>query len=106
MKPQPPVDFSRVPVLTQAVELNPSLRPALLPWQVPDLVKEPLNLAAVDQNILADKVIEQVQEKIAELMPELLKESVDQVLRDHAIEQMKTNPTERVTPLLDKTVKD
>ena len=91
MKSQPPTDLRNVPVLTQAVHLNPSLRAAVLPWHSSLPVPETLDTASLDQHVLADKVIEQVQEKIAELMPELLKESVDQVLREHALEQSRAN---------------
>ena len=90
MKSLPPADLSTVPVLTQVVQLNSSLRPAMLPWQAPPQLLNAVGQSSMDQHVLADKVIEQVQEKIAELMPELLKESVDQVLREHAMEQLKS----------------
>lgn len=94
MKNLAPNDLSKLPVLTQAVQLNNSLRPAMLPWQVPTQVQDVISQSSIDQNLLADKVIEQVQGKIAELMPELLKESVDQVLREHALEQLKVKETD------------
>ena len=78
-----------VPVLTEAVQLNDSLRPAILPWQIKSRVQEVLGPGYLDQDALAEKVIEKVNGRIAELMPDLLRESVDQVLREHALEQLK-----------------
>jgi len=80
-----------VPVLTEVVQINDSLRPAVLPWQIKTRVQEALGQGYVDQDALADKVIEKVNARIAELMPDLLRESVDQVLNDHAKERLKTN---------------
>lgn len=78
-----------VPVLTEAIQLNDSLRPAILPWQMKTRVQEAMGPAYVDQDALADKVIEKVNNRIAELMPDLLRESVDQVLKEHALDQLK-----------------
>ena len=80
-----------VPVLTEAIQLNDSLRPAFLPWQMKTRVHEVMGPAYVDQDALADKVIEKVNSRIAELMPDLLRESVDQVLKEHAQEQLRKN---------------
>ena len=80
-----------VPVLTEAIQLNDSLRPAILPWQMKTRVQEAMGPAHVDQDALADKVIEKVNSRIAELMPDLLRESVDQVLKEHAQEQLIKN---------------
>ena len=106
MKSLPPADLSTVPVLTQVIQLNNSLRPAMLPWQVPQVVQTALSQSSIDQHVLADKVIEQVQEKIAELMPELLKESVDQVLREHALEQLKTQEFDAPAQIPVQLIKD
>jgi hypothetical protein len=82
---QPVTPFpNQVPVLTEVVQINDSLRPAILPWQVKPQLHEALPFDQLNQEQLADKVIEKVQARIAELMPELLKESVDQVLKEHA----------------------
>jgi hypothetical protein len=35
------------------------------------------------QDALADEVIEKVQQRIAELMPDLIRDAVDQVLKEH-----------------------
>ena len=78
-----------VPVLTEVIQLNDSLRPAILPWQMKTRVQEAMGPAYVDQDVLADKVIEKVNNRIAELMPDLLRESVDQVLKEHALDQLK-----------------
>lgn len=80
-----------VPVLTEVIQLNDSLRPAILPWQMKTRVQEAMGPAYVDQDVLADKVIEKVNSRIAELMPDLLRESVDQVLKEHAQEQLRKN---------------
>ena len=87
--PSKPADA--VPVLTEAIHLNDSLRPAILPWQMKTRVHEVMGPAYGDQDVLAEKVIEKVHNRIAELMPDLLKESVDQVLKEHALEQLKNN---------------
>jgi len=106
MKNLAPHDFSKLPLLTQAVQLNSSLRPAMLPWQVPTQLQDAVGKYSIDQNLLADKVIEQVQGKIAELMPELLKESVDQVLREHALEQLKVKEMDRPSQSTGEPIKD
>ena len=85
----PPSMPDAVPVLTEAIQLNDSLRPAILPWQMKTRVHEVMGPAYVDQDALADKVIEKVNSRIAELMPDLLRESVDQVLKEHALDQLK-----------------
>ena len=82
-KPETPL-LNQVPVLTEVIQINDSLRPAILPWQVKPQLHEALPSGQLNQEQLADKVIEKVQSRIAELMPELLKESVDQVLKEHA----------------------
>jgi hypothetical protein len=87
----PPSMPDAVPVLTEAIQLNDSLRPAILPWQMKTRVHEVMGPAYVDQDALADKVIEKVNSRIAELMPDLLRESVDQVLKEHAQEQLRKN---------------
>ena len=87
----PPAMPDAVPVLTEAIQLNDSLRPAILPWQMKTRVHEVMGPAYVDQDALADKVIEKVNSRIAELMPDLLRESVDQVLKEHAQEQLRKN---------------
>jgi hypothetical protein len=73
-----------VPVLTDVIQVNESLRPAVLPWQVKNQVPDTFESEQLNQEQLAEKVIERVQSRIAELMPELLKDSVDQVLKEHA----------------------
>ena len=75
---------NQVPVLTEVIQINDSLQPAILPWQVKPQMHDALPSGQLNQEQLADKVIEKVQARIAELMPELLKESVDQVLKEHA----------------------
>jgi hypothetical protein len=54
-------------------------------------VQEVMGPGYVDQDALADKVIEKVNSRIAELMPDLLRESVDLVLKEHSQEQLKKN---------------
>ena len=91
MSTTPTTPGTAVPVLTEAIQLNDSLRPAILPWQMKTRVQEAMGSAYVDQDALADKVIEKVNNRIAELMPDLLRESVDQVLKEHAQEQLIKN---------------
>ncbi len=92
MSTTPTTPATAVPVLTEAIQLNDSLRPAILPWQMKTRVQEVMGPAYVDQDALADKVIEKVNNRITELMPDLLRESVDQVLKEHAQDQLKNNP--------------
>ena len=91
MSTSPTTPALTVPILTEALQLNDSLRPATLPWQMKGRVQEVMGPAYVDQDALADKVIEKVNNRIAELMPDLLRESVDLVLKEHAQEQLKKN---------------
>ena len=76
-----------IPVLTEVIQVNETLRPAILPWQVKQQGTDTFASGQLNQEQLAEKVIERVQSRIAELMPELLKESVDQVLKEHALVQ-------------------
>lgn len=86
--PASPADKT-IPVLTEVVRLNDSLRPAIIPWQMKNQVQEVIGPGYVDQDVLADKVIERVQNRIAKMMPDLLRESVDQVLKEHELEKLK-----------------
>lgn len=81
---RPDIPKSPVPMLTEVVQVNGSLRPAVLPWTQasPDGSKDPSALAP-DQELLAQKVIERVENKLAELLPELLRQSVDDVMREY-----------------------
>lgn len=81
---RPDIPKSPVPMLTEVVQVNGSLRPAVLPWtQVnPDAAKDTPSLGP-DQELLAQKVIERVENKLAELLPELLRQSVDDVMREY-----------------------
>ena len=80
---RPDIPKSPVPMLTEVVQINGSLRPAVLPWTSP---QEAVNSALAgfpDQEVLAQKVIERVESQLAELLPELLRQSVDDVIREH-----------------------
>jgi len=70
------------PLLTEVIQVNESLRPAAFPWDSKEQVKEALSGEPV-QDALADEVIEKVQQRIAELMPDLIRDAVDQVLKKH-----------------------
>jgi hypothetical protein len=91
MSASEPHSTRSVPVLTEVVQVNESLRPAILPWQIKNRVQEVMGSGYIDQDALADKVIEKVNGRIAELLPDLLRDSVDQVLREHALEHQKKN---------------
>ena len=80
-KPVPPL--SLIPQLNDVVKINDSLRPAVLPWIPKLLVNDALMAGYPIQDALADEVIERVQNRIAELMPELVREAVEQVLIEH-----------------------
>jgi len=80
-KPVPPL--SQIPQLNDVVKINDSLRPAVLPWNPKLLVNDALIAGYPIQDALAEEVIERVQNRIAELMPELLRDAVEQVLLEH-----------------------
>lgn len=80
-KPVPPL--SQIPQLNDVVKINDSLRPAVLPWNPKLLVNDALIAGYPIQDALADEVIERVQNRIAELMPELVRDAVEQVLLEH-----------------------
>jgi len=80
---RPSIPKSPVPMLTEVVQINGSLRPAVLPWtSTHDTVHSAL-VSLPDQEVLAQKVIERVESQLAELLPELLRQSVDDVIREH-----------------------
>ena len=79
--PVPP--HSQIPQLNDVVKINDSLRPAVLPWNSKLLVNDALIAGYPIQDALADEVIERVQNRIAELMPELVRDAVEQVLLEH-----------------------
>ena len=69
--------------MNDVVKINDSLRPAVLPWNPKLLVNDALIAGYPIQDALADEVIERVQNRIAELMPELVRDAVEQVLLEH-----------------------
>jgi len=75
--------------LNEAVQVNDSLRPAVLPWNPQHLVKDALLASYPVQDVLAEEVIEKVQNRIAEMMPELVREAVEQVLIEHTYKLQK-----------------
>jgi len=81
-KPVPPL--SQIPQLNDVVKINDSLRPAVLPWNPKLLVNDALIAGYPIQDALAEEVIERVQNRIAELMPELVRDAVEQVLLEHS----------------------
>jgi hypothetical protein len=88
---RPDIIKSPVPMLTEVVQINGSLRPAVLPWANAPLAGKDLGLAVdlLDQEALAQKVIERVETQLAQLIPELLRQSVDDVIREHLGENPK-----------------
>jgi hypothetical protein len=81
-KPVPP--HPEVPKLKDVIRINDSLRPAVLPWSPKVLVKDALEGEYLVQDVLADEVIERVQNRITDIMPELIREAVEHVLTEHA----------------------
>jgi hypothetical protein len=70
-------------MLTEVVQINGSLRPAVLHWTSTQETVDSALVGLPDQEILAQKVIERVESQLAELLPELLRQSVDDVIREH-----------------------
>ncbi|NBY33080.1 MAG: hypothetical protein EBQ68_03265 [Betaproteobacteria bacterium] len=70
-------------MLTEVVQINGSLRPAVLPWTSTQETVDSALSGLPDQELLAQKVIERVESQLAELLPELLRQSVDDVIREH-----------------------
>ena len=80
---RPDIPKSPVPMLTEVVQINGSLRPAVLPWTSTQETVDSALSGLPDQEVLAQKVIERVESQLAELLPELLRQSVDEVIREH-----------------------
>jgi hypothetical protein len=82
---RPDIPKSPVPMLTEVVQVNGSLRPAVLPWAqvTEDAPSNDPPVLAPDQEALADQVIARVQLKLAPLLPDMLRDAVDEVLREH-----------------------
>ena len=80
---RPDIPKSPVPMLTEVVQINGSLRPAVLPWTSTQETVDSALARLPDQELLAQKVIERVEIQLAELLPELLRQSVDDVIREH-----------------------
>lgn len=81
---RPDIPKSPVPMLTEVVQVNGSLRPAVLPWaQATVDPSKSAPMLAPDQEALADQVIARVQLKLAPLLPDMLRDAVDEVLREH-----------------------
>ncbi|MDP5116178.1 MAG: hypothetical protein NWQ05_02305 [Burkholderiaceae bacterium] len=80
---RPDIPKSPVPMLTEVVQINGSLRPAVLPWTSTQETVDSALSGLPDQEVLAQKVIERVEIQLAELLPELLRQTVDDVIREH-----------------------
>ena len=86
-------------MLTEVVQVNGSLRPAVFPWapQAAKAVPVPTPpiapVLAPEEEQLADKVIARVQAKLAVILPEMMRNAVDEVLNEHLGEISKTNQT-------------
>lgn len=95
---KPHIPQSPVPMLTEVVQVNGSLRPAVFPW-APQAPKAP-HMPAADtapslapqEEQLADKVIARVQAQLALMLPEMMRIAVDEVLNEHLNEVNKTVP--------------
>jgi hypothetical protein len=94
---KPDVPKTPVPMLTEVVQVNGSLRPVVLPWA--PVAAKPVPSAmplAADQEALADRVLARVEQKLAPLLPELMRDAVDEVLAEYLAQ----------TPTVVKTSKD
>ena len=82
---KPTIPQLPVPMLTEVVQVNGSLRPVVLPWASPkkDSPSSQSGTLGPDPQALADQVIARVQMRLAEMMPELMRNAVDEVLREH-----------------------
>ena len=92
---KPHIPQSPVPMLTEVVQVNGSLRPAVFPW-APQTPKAPPVPApsieaplAPQEEQLADKVIARVQAQLALMLPEMMRIAVDEVLNEHLSELSK-----------------
>jgi hypothetical protein len=99
---KPHIPKSPVPMLTEVVQVNGSLRPAVFPWapqapKVPPLKTMPqIAPLASEQALLADKVIARVQAQLALILPEMMRTAVDEVLNEHLQAQ---GPPDQNSPL-------
>jgi hypothetical protein len=99
---KPHIPKSPVPMLTEVVQVNGSLRPAVFPWapqapKVPPLKTMPqIAPLASEQALLADKVIARVQAQLALILPEMMRTAVDEVLNEHLQAQ---GPADQNSPL-------
>ena len=66
---RPDIPKSPVPMLTEVVQINGSLRPAVLPWATTQETVDSALAGLPDQEVLAQKVIERVESQLAELLP-------------------------------------
>jgi hypothetical protein len=92
---KPSIPKLPVPMLTEVVQINGSLRPAVLPWTVakqPDTPAMPAGALAPDQEALADQVIARVQLRLAQMLPELMRNAVDEVLKEHVAPEPQQQP--------------
>jgi hypothetical protein len=95
---KPHIPQSPVPMLTEVVQVNGSLRPAVFPWapQAPKFPPVPAASAAPSlapqEEQLADKVIARVQAQLALILPEMMRNAVDEVLNEHLNEVNQSTP--------------
>jgi hypothetical protein len=87
---KPVSPHTQVPQLKDVIRINDSLRPAVLPWSPKVLVRDALKSEYLVQDVLAEEVIERVQNRITDIMPELIREAVEHVLTEHAKKQTKS----------------
>ena len=96
---KPHIPQSPVPMLTEVVQVNGSLRPAVFPWapQTPKATPVPAPSIeapmAPQEEQLADKVIARVQAQLALMLPDMMRNAVDEVLNEHLHEVNQSTPT-------------
>jgi len=91
-----PIPKSPVPMLTEVVQVNGSLRPAVMPWtpsapkkEIGQPTQAHLTALASKEDMLADKVIARVQKQLALMLPEMMRTAVDEVMNEQLAELIK-----------------
>ena len=93
---KPHIPKSPVPMLTEVVQVNGSLRPAVFPW-APQASKvsgalnqSPPVALAPEEELLADRVIARVQAQLALILPDMMRTAVDEVLNEQLVEHQQS----------------
>jgi hypothetical protein len=85
---RPPIPEADLPVLLNPVQVEVAIRPARMPWQMDSSVDR-LDQSSTNFDHLSDLVLERVQLQLAQVMPEMLRQAIDQILKEQGY--IKTN---------------